>query len=352
MAKRQNSVYSEIAKNIISKIKSGVYKIDSTLPSERELKEIYSVERTTIRRALEILCDDGYICKKAGIGSVIVSDSKTNTKVQAKTVKSNINLICVIPSNVNNYLLQSANALCDLAKNNNINTEIFTKTETQKIIGKITSLNDVALIFFGCTSKDITTICQENGIFTIYAFENEGGNITIIPDDYTSTREIYQSIKEYGHEKILYVTSKQTIKQDIYNTFENDSDFDIVNFTDVTDKETALRIISSTKASCIVCEDRMSTICFEKAAKDLNISLPEELSVVCLFSTNLKDTNIKSAYFDKDLFACEILSTAISKHLFSASSKITKLIHHKLCGSTLSKPYERVKRNTISDFLL
>ncbi len=352
MSKRQNSVYSEIAKDIVSKIKSGAYKLDSTLPSERELKEIYGVERTTIRRALELLCDDGYICKKAGIGSVIVSDTKTQPKVQLNTSGDTSSLICITPSSANNYLLQCANALCDLAKTQGINTFTFSKLENDRIFDAISGGKNVSVVFFGCTSKDIGFFCEENGIFTMYAFEKTDGKINIIPDLDTSTKEIYQIIKDYGHERLLYVTSKQTINSKMYSTFANKSDFDIVTFSDVTDKDTASRIISSSKASCIVCEDRMSAIYFEKAAQDLKISLPEELSVASLFSTNLKDTNITSAFFDKNTIAAEILSTAISKHLFDTNVSITKLIHHTICGTTLSKPYERVKRHTISDFLL
>lgn len=352
MAKRQNSVYSEIAKDIVDKIKSGAYKIDETLPSERELKEIYSVERTTIRRALEILCDDGYIYKKAGIGSVIVSSKKVQHMPDTKTFKSNISLICIVPSSANNYLSQSATALCDLAKRNNITSSIFTKTETQKILSEIKSSSDCAVIFFGCLSKDIEIFCDENNIFTLFAFENSEQNIAVLPDLVKSTNEIYKSIKEYGHEKILYATSKQTPDFKLYNTFANGGDFDIVTFSDVTDKQTASRIISSSNVSCIVCEDRLSAVSFEKAAKDLKILLPNELSLVCLFSTNLKDTDVTSAYFDKNTICAEILSCAISKQLFDTNVSITKLIHHTICGSTLSKPYERVKRNTISDFLL
>ena len=75
MAAKKQSVYSKIAENIISKIKSGEYPVGGMLPPERVLMDIYKVERTTVRRGLELLSRDGYIKKVAGLGSVILSES-------------------------------------------------------------------------------------------------------------------------------------------------------------------------------------------------------------------------------------------------------------------------------------
>ena len=90
MAQHKNSVYGKISADIAVKIKNGEYKVGSLLEPERKLMEIYGVERTTIRRALELLVSDGLIVKKAGLGTFI-SDGKSvpedKKNITVKTVK-------------------------------------------------------------------------------------------------------------------------------------------------------------------------------------------------------------------------------------------------------------------------
>ena len=76
MAQHQNSVYRKISEDIADKIKKGEYATGAMLEPERKLMEAYGVERTTVRRALELLVSEGLIVKKAGLGT-FVSDDKS-----------------------------------------------------------------------------------------------------------------------------------------------------------------------------------------------------------------------------------------------------------------------------------
>lgn len=64
--------YIEIYRDILEKIKSGEYKINSCLPTEKELSIIYNCSRDTIRKALNILLQNGYIQKIKGRGSLVL----------------------------------------------------------------------------------------------------------------------------------------------------------------------------------------------------------------------------------------------------------------------------------------
>ncbi len=79
MSEHRNSVYRSIADDLCKKIHSGEYAIGQKLPPERTLMLEYDVERTTIRRALELLCTDGYIVKRTGLGSFVCSPEKAQT---------------------------------------------------------------------------------------------------------------------------------------------------------------------------------------------------------------------------------------------------------------------------------
>jgi GntR family transcriptional regulator, trehalose operon transcriptional repressor len=68
--------YQLIFNNIVDEIKSGKILPNSLLPSENELKEQYDTSRETIRKALNLLAQNGYIQKVRGKGSIVIDINK------------------------------------------------------------------------------------------------------------------------------------------------------------------------------------------------------------------------------------------------------------------------------------
>ncbi len=64
-------LYLEIYEDLQKKIKDGEYPENTALPSERALCQMYHVSRSTIRAALEELCQNGYIIKSHGNGNFV-----------------------------------------------------------------------------------------------------------------------------------------------------------------------------------------------------------------------------------------------------------------------------------------
>ena len=87
MAEHKNSVYRQISEEIAEKIKTGKYPVGSMLAPERKLMLDYNTQRTTIRRALEILVKEGLIVKKTGLGTFI-ADPENSVPVAAKEIVS------------------------------------------------------------------------------------------------------------------------------------------------------------------------------------------------------------------------------------------------------------------------
>lgn len=65
-------IYQELADNI----RDGTYPANETLPSENELSELYETSRETIRKALTLLSQRGFIQKIRGKGSLVLDMSK------------------------------------------------------------------------------------------------------------------------------------------------------------------------------------------------------------------------------------------------------------------------------------
>jgi len=65
--------YEYVMMKIKEMIESGAYKEGEKLPSEIELAKILRVSRATLREALRILEDEGYVVRKHGIGTFITT---------------------------------------------------------------------------------------------------------------------------------------------------------------------------------------------------------------------------------------------------------------------------------------
>ncbi len=68
-------IYSEIKGNIVN----GVYAVGSLIPTESELQNTYKVSRTTIRKVISILTNEGLLTVKQGFGTTVTSTSTTQS---------------------------------------------------------------------------------------------------------------------------------------------------------------------------------------------------------------------------------------------------------------------------------
>lgn len=64
-------LYQKLAEDLKTQIKEGVLKENEKLPSEMELSQEYSVSRITLRKAMEILAEEGYVIKHQGLGTFV-----------------------------------------------------------------------------------------------------------------------------------------------------------------------------------------------------------------------------------------------------------------------------------------
>lgn len=70
-------LYKSIYHQIKQSIKEGKYPVGSYLPTENELCTLYDASRTTIRKAVGMLSDDGYLNIRQGRGTEVLQASTT-----------------------------------------------------------------------------------------------------------------------------------------------------------------------------------------------------------------------------------------------------------------------------------
>ncbi|WP_445486634.1 trehalose operon repressor [Niallia sp. 03133] len=80
-----SSKYVTLYSDIVSKIENGSYLTNSKLPSESCLMEQYEMSRDTVRKALHVLEQNGYILKIKGKGSFVMDFSKFDFPVSGLT---------------------------------------------------------------------------------------------------------------------------------------------------------------------------------------------------------------------------------------------------------------------------
>ncbi|MCM3764554.1 trehalose operon repressor [Neobacillus niacini] len=77
--------YLTIYNHIVEQIKHGEISPGTLLPSEHELTEQFNTSRETIRKALNLLAQNGYIQKVRGKGSIVIDLSKLDFPISGLT---------------------------------------------------------------------------------------------------------------------------------------------------------------------------------------------------------------------------------------------------------------------------
>lgn len=65
------ALYVQIKDDLLKKIKDGTYTEGEIIPSEMELAAMYNVSRPTVRQAVQILVNDGYLQKRRRRGTAV-----------------------------------------------------------------------------------------------------------------------------------------------------------------------------------------------------------------------------------------------------------------------------------------
>ena len=69
-------IYMQLRDSIIKKIEDGDYLPDEMIPSEREMAQLYDINRMTVKNAIEVLVKDGYLYRIQGKGTFVRGKEK------------------------------------------------------------------------------------------------------------------------------------------------------------------------------------------------------------------------------------------------------------------------------------
>lgn len=86
--RRKTLLYIEVANSIKKDILEGKYEVGEYIPTENELEQIFDVSKITVRNAIDILVNEGYLAKKSGKGTTVLSNRLFNKLSKARSFSS------------------------------------------------------------------------------------------------------------------------------------------------------------------------------------------------------------------------------------------------------------------------
>lgn len=94
-------LYKQVYQDLKDKIESGDYQSGDLLPSEREVGDLYHVDRTTVRKAFALLVESGLVEKRAGKGSVVISRSPAGASTDTPLPGASSTIAFLLPKSTN-----------------------------------------------------------------------------------------------------------------------------------------------------------------------------------------------------------------------------------------------------------
>ena len=379
MQQKKQSVYSKIALDLLDKIINDKYPIGSMLPPERELMEIYDVERTTVRRGLELLSKKGHIKKVAGLGSVVMSKTETeeNSSVGANDVKviytkeqsseKDVHILCLLPkepfadSNLTVTVTDTLKAICK--KQQAKFTEISGGDETEISEFLANSSPDACVIFTG-TSEGILKKLSNAHIPVVFALCKVKGYRCILPDIYESCELVAERLSDLGHTSIAFIGSEENsyLQREYRIKFidevtKRNPETSIKQFTNTGgyDEKSGFERLSElirraggNFSAVVTINDEVAKGAL-KAAKYYRLSVPEDLSVISI-SDVYENGSADGIFTNPKEIALEIFNSCTCNN--PAVSNVYCTVSTSFGQTSTNAKAESNSGRRLSDFLL
>lgn len=171
-------LYLEVANALQQDILKEVYPVGSLIPSETELEETFKVSKITVRKAVEILVQEGYLEKKSGKGTTVISNrpfNKLSKAVSFSTILENEGL------NLKKEFIS-----IEMVENAGKNLNVAGLGQQAVKLTRMYYLNDQPYVLFEHylpNVKDVTDIPKNET--SLYSWlGHQGQSLTYIKDDF------------------------------------------------------------------------------------------------------------------------------------------------------------------------
>lgn len=340
-----------IIKDILKeKILVGAYPSDSKIPSEIDLAKQYHVSRHTIRKALSNLVSEGFLIKVHGSGNFV-----SNAYLKDNSNNSN-NTIGIIMTYLSDYIFPSIVRGIEKELHNQNYSLIIASTQNnvtneKKILNNMLQHNIAGLIVEPTKSNLMNPnlnyyldMHRENIPILMLHGSYEELNIPFIGIDDVGAGEIAtQHLIDLGHKEIAIIIKTDDVQgkkrfTGYINALQREKLTYKSNHLILFDTESKDQLSSSIHKmldnddapTAIVCYNDQIAVEVLKEMKQLNLSVPANLSIVShddsLLSTSVSDVNITSIEHPKEIVGRDAAKWLINK-IENPDTSLTPIVY-------------------------
>lgn len=198
--------YQVIYDNLKAKIQSGELAPGSRLPFERELCEAFGVQRITVRKALDMLVQDGLIYKRAGCGSFVNAPHRESEPAQQGTLLFVMNKSQNdIRSNSSAYNAQLFFLMEQMCRQSGY-TLLYAGVSSAREIDALAEQYPIAGAFLVSTlDAEIVERHLALGTPLLCLNHHEARILSVLPDNEAGIAQAVSRLAALGHRRIAFV---------------------------------------------------------------------------------------------------------------------------------------------------
>lgn len=349
-------VYTALKKSILD----GEFKAGDLMLSEKDLAQNFKVERTTVRKALKLLVEEGYVEKKPGIGTRVIFKRIEDT-VQTTDRKSVIGFFMANEAKDGHLITQPYfpelfYLLENLCNRKGFQLMYVSLNETTNITETLTSQNFYMVIFVSYVDSSyiekavelnvpVLQLFNDNPHTVSLSYDNAAGaysamkyliemgheNIAIIagPDKYYSTRKklegCYRALSESG----ILLSGDNIVRSE---NWKFESGFNCA-------KEIFLNPDRAVKPTALFVFNDMMAIGAIRALRELQYRVPEDVSVIGF------DRIEQLKYMEPELSTVDTSSETLAAMI--VDDDIMNLVRKKECPLQIQTPVKLVEGKTV-----
>lgn len=292
---RYRIIYNELKAQILN----GTFPIGQRLPFERELCDLYGVQRITVRKSLELLVQDGLIDKQPGKGSFVrdynekSNNPVSNSKVLLFLMRKNQNDIQSNSSAFNAQLFFPMETICTDYGFSLLYLGLRQGTDYQALLKE----HNPAGVFLVCTLPEVAYNTMNNaGLPAICINHRDERFFSILPDNDNGIRTAMNCLFEKGHKRIAYIGGiEESINAgERYNAFRLSmlekglivpddcvmhGEWTFESGYNEMDKLLTFHSYETRPSAVIAASDMMAIGCMD-AIKKHGLSVPQDISVI------------------------------------------------------------------------
>jgi len=350
-------IYQKIYQTLKNDIVSGKYPYGSILPSERIIAERYDVWRTTVRQALDLLVEEGFVEKKAGLGTRVIYGSETVAK-QDHTIGFFVadDMTTSLQTDQPYYsdLMYYLDIECKKHGCHFLLSTISSQSDLDNLLQNHFSL----VVYLSHKNFDYLSVLKEHNVPTVLLNEKYQ-NFPILANDQISGGFLATNhVIQMGHRRIGIISgplSHLTVRRRLAGCYLALAEANIPNPTGAWMQignweyeggyESAKAMFSGKSSSgtptAIVCFNDIMAIGALRALRDMGYRIPDDVSVIG--SDNIRQL----VYTEPGLTTVDMKTQYTAKAIVVAA--LNQAFSQLVPGSNIITPVELIVRDTVKN---